>query len=217
MQTIYGYKDFILSLGYKAEVIKEYFYNYDAYASDYKINLGSKKIEKINTHNETDWDVTMVDTGIDSLKGARIKRVEDYLDDVNLLTYGDGVADINIDKLVAFHKKHNKMITITGVYPPARFGELIEEDGKLISFEEKPQVSSGLINGGFMVFNKELVDHLTTDEDCDFEIGPLEKLAHKGEVMVNKHFSKWECVDNERDLIHLNHLWKHNKAFWKVW
>lgn len=213
----YGYKDFVLSLGYKAEIIKEYFYNYSAYSNDYSINLGSRKIEKIFNHNEADWNVTLVDTGVDTLKGARVKRIENYLDDVNMLTYGDGVANINIEKLVQFHKSHNKIITITGVHPPARFGEIIQKDGKLISFEEKPQTSVGLINGGFMIFNKELLNYLTIDEKCDLEYGPFDILAEKEEIMVYKHPDKWECVDTERDLVHLNKLWKENKAFWKIW
>ena len=213
----YGYKDFVLSLGYKAEIIKEYFYNYSAYSNDYSINLGSKKIEKIYSHNEADWNVTLVDTGVDTLKGARIKRIENYLDDVNMLTYGDGVADINIEELMKFHKSHNKIVTITGVHPPARFGEIVEENGNLISFDEKPQTSVGLINGGFMVFNKELLNYITADEKCDLEHGPFDKLVEKGEIMVYKHPDNWECVDTERDLVHLNKLWKENKAFWKIW
>ena len=213
----YGYKDFVLSLGYKAENIKEYFYNYNAYSNDYTINLGTKKIKKIYNHNETDWNVALVDTGIDTLKGARVKKVEQYLDDVNMLTYGDGLADINIKKLVEFHNSHNKIITISGVHPPARFGEIIEKDGKLISFEEKPQTSIGLINGGFMVFDKKLLDYLTVDEKCDLEYGPFDELAKKEQIMVYKHFGKWECVDTERDLVHLNKLWNKNNAFWKLW
>jgi len=213
----YGFKDFIISLGYKAEVIKEYFYNYNIYNNDYSINLGTKKITRFNNHNEADWNVTLIDTGVDTLKGARIKRLEKYLDDVNMVTYGDGISDININKLVEFHKSHNKTITISGVHPPARFGEITETNGKLMYFKEKPEYSGGLINGGFMVFNKKLLDYLSVDENCDFEIGPLEKLANEGEVMVYKHSGKWECVDHGRDLVQLNKLWNENKAFWKVW
>jgi len=213
----YGYKDFVLSLGYKAETIKEYFYNYNVYSNNYVINLGTKNIEKVQNHNENDWNVALVDTGVDTLKGARVKRIENYLDDVNMLTYGDGVADIDIDELVKFHRSHNKILTISGVHPPARFGEIIEENGKLISFDEKPQTSVGLINGGFMIFDRELLNYLTRDEKCDLECGPFDKLAKKGEIMVYKHSGNWECVDTERDLLHLNTLWKENKAFWKVW
>jgi glucose-1-phosphate cytidylyltransferase len=213
----YGYKDFIISLGYKAEVIKEYFYNYDIYNSDYRINLGTKEINLINNQEEADWIVTLVDTGLDTLKGARIKRLEKYLDDINMITYGDGVADINIANLIEFHKSHNKILTITGVHAPARFGEIIEKNNKIISFQEKPELSGGSINGGFMVFNRKLLDYLTTDEKCDFEKGPLEKLAQKGEIMLYKHPGKWACMDHERDVVYLNKLWNENKAFWKVW
>jgi glucose-1-phosphate cytidylyltransferase len=213
----YGYKDFIISLGYKAEVIKEYFYNYDIYNSDYRINLGTKEIKLLNNQEEADWIVTLVDTGLDTLKGARIKRLEKYLDDINMITYGDGVADINIANLIEFHKSHNKILTITGVHAPARFGEIIEKNNKIISFQEKPELSGGSINGGFMVFNRKLLDYLTTDEKCDFEKGPLEKLAQKGEIMLYKHPGKWACMDHERDVVYLNKLWNENKAFWKVW
>jgi glucose-1-phosphate cytidylyltransferase len=215
--SFYGFKDFILSLGYKADVIKEYFYNYSAYTDDYLINLGTHTISHISKHDESDWNVTLVDTGLNTLKGARIKRVEQYLDNVNMMTYGDGVADINVNKLVQFHLSHKKMVTISGVYPPARFGEIIEDNGLLISFEEKPQTSVGLINGGFMVFNKGLLDYLSTDENCDLEYGTFEKLAKQQEIMVYRHDGNWECVDTERDLVHLNKLWNENKAFWKVW
>lgn len=213
----FGYNDFILSLGYKAEIIKEYFYNYNIYMNDFTINLGTKEKNILNEHDETHWNVTLIDTGIDTLKGARVKRIESYLDNVNMLTYGDGVADINIKELVDFHNSHGKTISITGVHPPARFGEIIEKDGQLIAFEEKPQTSIGLINGGFMIFNKELLDYLSDDEKCDLEYGSFEVLAREKEIMVYKHQGKWECVDNERDLIHLNKLWSQNKAFWKLW
>jgi len=213
----YGYKDFIISLGYKAEVIKEYFYNYDIYNSDYRINLGTKEINLLNNQEEADWIVTLVDTGLDTLKGARIKRLEKYLDDINMITYGDGVADINIANLIEFHKSHNKILTITGVHAPARFGEIIEKNNKIISFQEKPELSGGSINGGFMVFNRKLLDYLTTDEKCDFEKGPLEKLAQKGEIMLYKHPRKLAFMDHERDVVYLNKLWNENKAFWKVW
>ncbi|GAG40688.1 unnamed protein product, partial [marine sediment metagenome] len=148
---------------------------------------------------------------------ARIKRVERYLDDINMVTYGDGLADIDINNLVEYHKSHNKIITITGVHPPSRFGEIIENGGRLITFHEKAQTSVGIINGGFMVFDRRLLDCLTTDENCDLEYGPFEELAKTGEIMVYKHEGQWECVDTERDLRHLNTLWAKNQAFWKVW
>jgi len=215
--SCFRYNDFILSLGYKAEIIKEYFYNYNAYANDFFINLGTKEITRFNSHHEMDWNISLIDTGLHSLKGARIKRLEKYLDDVNMVTYGDGLADIDIDGLVKFHFSHRKMVTISGVYPPARFGEIVEKNGQLVSFEEKPQTSVGLINGGFMVFNRKLLDYLKVDEDCDLEYGAFEVLAKKHEIMVYKHIGHWECVDTQRDLNHLNKLWNEGKAFWKMW
>jgi len=214
----YGINEFVICLGYKGDVIKDYFLHYEARNNDFTIGLGSSNLEFHNGHGEEDWKVTLVDTGLNTLKGGRIKRIEEYLDDdINLLTYGDGVADVNIDDLIEFHKSHGKMVTITGVHPPARFGELIEEDNVVKSFEEKPQTSQGLINGGYMVFNKELLSYLRPDEDCDFEIGPLESLSKEGKVMVYKHKGNWECMDHERDVKHLNTLWNNNNAFWKVW
>lgn len=214
----YGYNDFIISLGYKQEMLKEYFYNYNIFANDFSINLNSKETTIINHHNEAEWKISLVDTGINTLKGARIKRLEKYLDDdLTMVTYGDGVADVNINKLLDFHKSHGKLFTITGVCPPARFGEIIENNGKLTSFQEKPQTSQGLISGGFFVFNNNFLKHLTYNRDCDLEYGVFEKLAKLGEIMVYKHSSQWACVDTERDLKHLNDLWNNGKAFWKIW
>ena len=160
----------------------------------------------------------MVDTGQNTLKGGRIKRVEKYLDDdTNMVTYGDGIADIDISKLVEFHKSHSKMITITGVNPPARFGELEVNKGNVNSFIEKSDSSKNEINGGYMVFNRELLDHLTDDENCDFEFSTLENLTKLGQVMMYKHNGQWECMDHERDVIYMNKLLTDNKAFWKVW
>ena len=216
--SYYGLNDFIISCGVKANVIKNYFMNYELYNEDLTIDMSSKEIAYHKIKNDQKWKVTLSDTGLNTLKGARIKRVEKYLDnEVNMVTYGDGVADINIKELLKFHKSHGKTITLTGVHPPARFGEIIEKDGKVISFEEKPQTSVGLINGGFMVFNKNLLEYLDDDEACDFEAGPLEELAKNGEVMVYKHQGQWGCMDHLRDVEHLNNLWNSKNAFWKVW
>jgi len=215
--SYYGFNDFIISCGVKAQVIKNYFANYESYSDDFTIDMGTNTIKYHSKHKEKNWKVTIVDTGLNTLKGARIKRVEKYLDgDINMLTYGDGVADIDINKLVEFHMSHGKTITITGVHPPARFGELIEKNGQLVSFSEKPQISVGLINGGYMVFNKKLMNYLSEDEKCDFEVGALERLVNDKQVMVYKHQGNWECMDHERDVEHLNHLWNTNNAFWKV-
>ena len=134
-----------------------------------------------------------------------------------MITYGDGVADIDIIKLLNFHKQNSKTLTLSGVFPPSRFGEIKEKDGQVISFSEKPQTSSGLINGGFMVFEKKMLDILNLNDDCDFEYKVLEELVKLNEVMVYKHNGSWECMDNQRDMEHLNNLWKSKKAFWKTW
>ena len=213
----YGYNEFIIALGVMSDVIKNYFINYEMQNSDFTISLSNGDVEYHNSCREN-WKVTLVDTGINTLKGGRLKRVSKYLnDDTNMLTYGDGLTDANINHILKFHKAHKKIVTMTGVYPPARFGELSEEDGKVIKFQEKPQASTGLINGGYMVFNERLLDFLSEDENCDLEFGAIEKLTKKNEVMVYKHEGNWECMDHERDVVHLNKLWIKGSAFWKKW
>lgn len=214
----HGYDDFILCLGYKSNVIKDYFYHYRNYNNDFCIDLANSEI---SYHGEKDCDrfrVTLVDTGLPNLKGSRLKQIEKYLDDdLNFLTYGDGVANVNIKQLLEFHKAHGKLVTITGVRPPSMFGEMLEENGLVLSFEEKPQTSKGLINGGYMVFHRNLMSYLSEDPQCDFEFGPLEKLAAQSQVMTYKHDGLWECADTPRDLEHLNKLWREGKAFWNIW
>ena len=213
----FGFNDFIICLGYKGNIIKDYFYNYKINSSDFTVDLNKDKVIFHDSHNE-DWKVTLVDTGDQTLKGGRIKRIEKYLDDdVNMLTYGDGVSNINMKDLLDFHNSHNRYVTVTGVRPPSMFGEIIENNGEVTLFEEKPQTSKGLINGGFMVFDREMLDYLSSDEDCDFEFGPLHQLVDQNQVMTYKHNGLWECADTIRDVVHLNNLWNKNKAFWKVW
>jgi len=214
----YGFNDFIIALGVKGHIIKDYFYNFEILNNDFTVELAESKITYHNKHNEADWKVTLIDTGQNTLKGSRIKRLDKYLDeDANMLTYGDGVADISLNKLFDFHKKHGKIITFTGVHPSGRFGEFEEKNNQVVTFKEKPSQDKAYINGGFMVFNKELLNYLTEDEKCDFEFGALEKLATEGEVMVFKHDGDWECMDHERDVQYLNELWNGKKAFWKIW
>lgn len=218
MYSQYGINEFIICLGYKGKVIKDYFLNYKTIRNDFTIDYSNDSIDFHNDYSENDWKVTLVNTGYETLKGGRLKKVERYLDDdINLLTYGDGVSDVNIDKLIKFHKESKKIVTISGVHPPARFGELKLEGDELTSFEEKSQTSQGYINGGFMVFNKELLDYLTTDDNCDLEYDVFEKLAREGKMAMYKHDGLWACMDTERDIDRLNYLWKHNKAFWKNW
>ena len=214
----YGFNNFIVALGVKGEVIKDYFLNFEVLSNDFTVNLKTNEITYHNKHDEAGWKVTLIDTGLNTLKGGRIKRIEKYLDDeINMLTYGDGVANINIQSLLEYHKNHNKTLTITGVNAPSRFGEIVEEGGKVQSFMEKPQMSVGIVNGGYMVFNRNLLEYLSQDENCDFEFGALEELAKAGEVMVYKHTGEWDCMDHERDVQYLNKLWNENKAFWKIW
>lgn len=214
----YGIKEFVICLGYKSSVIKDYFLHYEGYNNDFTVDFMDSSVTLHNNHDEKDWKVTLIDTGIDALKGARLKKIEKYLDDdLNLLTYGDGVADINIHDLIDFHNKIGKMVTISGVHPPARFGELQAEGDILSTFKEKAQTSVGLINGGYMVFHKSLLNYLTEDNSCDLEYGVFETLAAQGEIAVYKHNGLWACMDNERDMHYLNKLWKNNQAFWKVW
>ncbi|MEW5910862.1 MAG: glucose-1-phosphate cytidylyltransferase [Thermodesulfobacteriota bacterium] len=216
--SCFGYHDFIISCGYKANVLKEYFYNYYVYDNDFTIDYRTKRLQIHYRQDGAPWSVTVADTGLNSLKGARLKRIEKYLDEgANMITYGDGVSNVDLRKLVEFHNRHGKVITITGVHPPSRFGEIIEKDGRITSFLEKPQTSIGIINGGFMVFNRKLLDYLSLDEKCDLEYGPFEQLAREEEIMVFTHSGQWECVDTERDLNHLNKLWNEGKAFWKIW
>lgn len=216
--SAFGVNEFVILLGYKGQVIKNYFYNYYSNNRNFEINLATGETSFLENNNKEDWKVTLLDTGVDNLKGSRIKQAESLMGETNFMTYGDGVCNVDLSKLLAFHKDHGKTVTMTGVYPPSRFGELNIEGDTVVSFEEKPQISTGgLINGGFMVFNKKLTDNLTLEKDCDFEFGPLEELATNKEIKVFKHSGDWECVDTERDLKHLNKIWDNNKAFWKKW
>jgi glucose-1-phosphate cytidylyltransferase len=211
----YGFKDFILCLGYKGELIKEYFYNYEILNNDFTIELGKHKMQPHNSHGEFGWKITLIDTGEKALKGARLKRIEKYIDsDIFMITYGDGVADINISDLLKFHNSHGKIATLTGVRPPSRFGTLSIEGDKVKKFIEKPQAIEGLINGGFFVFNKKIFNYLIDDDLCDLEIGTLDKLAVENELMVYKHLGDWMCMDTIRDMEYLNKLWLSGKAFW---
>jgi glucose-1-phosphate cytidylyltransferase len=216
--SFYGFNDFIICLGVKGNVIKDYFYHYNIKNNDFTINLSNRDIKFHDDQINEQWKVTLIDTGLNTLKGGRIKRIEKYLDsDTNMLTYGDGVANIDILKLLDFHKSHGKILTITGVHAPSRFGEIREKNGKILLFREKPQTSVGLINGGFMVFNNEFLNYLTPNEDCDLERGAFEELANEGEIMVYKHEGNWGCMDHERDVSYLNKIWNKRSAYWKIW
>ncbi len=214
----YGLKDFILALGYKGSMIKEYFFNYEYLNNDFTIELGAQKTSIHPLHDEDGWKVTLADTGEKTLKGGRLKRVQKYINgDDFCVTYGDGLADVDIKALINFHKSHGKIATISGVNITSRFGELKIDGNRVSQFSEKPDNAPGFINGGYMVLNRRIWDRLTDDESCDLEYGVFEQLAREGELMVWKHPGNWQCMDNIRDMDYLNGIWNSGKAFWKVW
>jgi len=217
--AFYGYNDFVLCLGYKGEAIKEYFYHYEIMANDFQVTLGQNNAFQIfHNHQEKDWKIILSDTGDKALKGARLKRIEKYIDSEDfMVTYGDGVADIDIPRLIAFHNSHGKIATLTGVKPLSRFGELQVEGEKVRAFTEKPQSDEGLINGGFFIFRRKIFDYLEDNDDCDLEYGALEALAKEDQLMVYRHDSFWACMDTYRDMEYLNRLWSEGKALWKKW
>jgi len=210
----FGYKDFYLALGYKSKVIKEYFYNYEILNSDFKINLDNKEIIPFNQSNK-DWNINLIDTGINTMTGGRLKRLKKYIgNETFLLTYGDAVTDLNINDVVNYHKIHKKMVTITGVRPPARFGELtINKNNEVIEFKEKPNVQEGWINGGFFVIEPEFLDYIKDDSSI-LEKEPLEKIASSNELIAYLHEGFWHCIDTKRDKDNLEELIKSGLKKW---
>jgi glucose-1-phosphate cytidylyltransferase len=213
----HGFKNFVLALGFKGEIIKDYFINYHPLTSDVTVDLSSGKITYANTTAE-DWVVQMVDTGRQSLTGGRLHRLEHMLRPAGtfMLTYGDGVADVNVQALVAFHQQHGRLATVTAVRPPARFGGIICRDDQVVEFKEKPQTEEGWINGGFMVFEPGVFDYLHGDATV-LEEDPLENLARDGQLMAYKHHGFWHCMDTLRDRNALDDLWRRGRAPWQIW
>jgi glucose-1-phosphate cytidylyltransferase len=203
----YGHKDFYIALGYKAEVIKEYFLNYHTLNSDFTVDLASGGVQPLQV-NPVDWRVTLVNTGDRSMTGGRVKRMQPFIgNETCLLTYGDGVADIDLNALLAFHRSHGKMVTISAVRPAARFGELKLNGGLVSSFQEKPQLHEGWINGGFFVFEPEFFNLIEGDETL-LEREPLEQATKAGELMAYHHDGFWHCMDTKRDHELLESLWE---------
>lgn len=213
----FGHSEFLPALGYKGEVIKDYFLNFSHLSKDFSIELKSRKIENV-TEVQEDWKVHLIDTGKDSMTGGRLFRLKPYLknEETFMLTYGDGLCDVNISKLLEFHKSHKKIATVTAVRPPARFGALEINEGKVVDFHEKPQVGEGWINGGFFIFNKEIFNYLK-DESTVLEKEPLEKLTKDGQLMAYQHSGFWHCMDTIRDRDALEKMWSIGEASWKVW
>jgi glucose-1-phosphate cytidylyltransferase len=215
----YGYLDFVMCLGYRGQMIKEYFLSYEALNNDFTICLGEKhQLEYHEAHEEQDFRVTLADTGPNSMTGSRVKQIEKYIkSDTFMVTYGDGVSDVNIEELLAFHKSHGRIATVTAFQPYSRFGILqLNNDDVVQRFSEKPQ-NEGWANAGFMVFNREFFDYLSSDVDCVMEQTPLERLAQKGELVAFKHKGFFYPMDTYRDYTHLNQLWNESKAPWAVW
>lgn len=211
----FGHKDFYVALGYKAELIKEYFLNYRSLNTDFTVDLATGAVSPHDT-DDTDWRVTLVNTGISSMTGGRVKRLQSFIgDEPFMLTYGDGVADIDLNALLNFHRNHGKMVTVTAVHPAARFGELKIESDQVSSFQEKPQMGKGWINGGYFVIEPEFFELIEGDETI-LERAPLEKAAQLGELMAYRHEGFWQCMDTKRDRDLLEELWQSGKAAWKL-
>ncbi len=210
----YGCKEFVLCLGYKGDVIKNYFLEYDLVHSDFTVRLGTKEITRHSVfHDESDWQVTLAETGQQTMTGGRIKRIEKYIDgETFMMSYGDGLANVDVRRLLKFHREKGKIATVTAVRPMARFGELSLDGDLAESFHEKPQIASGWINGGFFVFQKRVFDYL--DEDCVLEKEPMERLAAEKQMAVYKHSGYWRCMDTYRDLEALNQDWTSGHPGW---
>lgn len=218
----FGIKDFVMCLGYQGGAIKDFFLNYRANISDFTVDFGSKgEVNYEKTHEQIDWQVTLAETGAETLTGSRVKKIERYVgdDETFMLTYGDGVSDIDLDKLLAFHRAQGKIMTVSGVRPPSRFGELeCAEDGLITEFNEKPQATGGRISGGFFVCQRELFDYLDADRDDEtLETDPMRRIAADGQMMMYRHDGFWQCMDTFRDYSLLNDLNDRGEAPWILW
>ena len=210
----FNHKDFYLALGYKAEIIKEYFLHYRTLNANFTVDLGTGAIMP-HQLDEVDWRVTLVDTGLQTMTGGRVKRMQSYIgNETCLLTYGDGVSDVDLDHLVTFHKQHGKLVTVTAVHPGARFGELQIQDQQVTSFQEKPQTLQGWINGGYFVLEPGFFELIEADQTI-LERDPLEQAAQLGELMAYQHNGFWQCMDTKRDRDNLESVWKSGAAPWK--
>jgi glucose-1-phosphate cytidylyltransferase len=214
-----GLRDFVLCLGYKGNMIKEYFLNYEAMSNDFTISIGKRQaVDFHDAHAEPEFRVCLADTGQETMTGARLKRVARYLDgDTFVLTYGDGVADVNIEALLEFHRSHGKLATVTTVRPTSRFGIVdLEKDGRVSRFAEKPR-SQDWASAGFFVFDRRVLNYLDEGDDCVLEQGPVQRLSADGELMAYRHEGFFAAMDTYREYQYLNELWAKGDAPWKVW
>ncbi len=213
----HGVNEFIIAAGYKAEVIKEYFLNFYAINNDITIDLSNGKTV-IHDGNQPNWKIHIMDTGLNTQTGGRLRRLGKWLEneDVFMFTYGDGVADINIDDLLAFHRSHGKLATVTTVRAPARFGRIGFDGDSISEFYEKPKTAEGWINGGYFILNPKVIDYIDND-DSIWERTPIEKLARDGQLMGYRHYGFWSCMDTLKEKNYLEDLWNTDKAPWKIW
>lgn len=210
----FGHTDFYVALGYKSEVIKDYFLNYKLLNSSFTMDLATGKATP-HVEQDVDWKINLIDTGLNSMTGGRVKRMQPWIgNETFMLTYGDGVANVNIDKLIKFHRSHGKMVTMTAVHPVPRFGELKIEDDQIIDFREKPNMGQGWINGGYFIIEPDFFDLIEGDETI-LEKNPLETVAELGQLMAYKHEDFWQCMDSKRDRDLLEELWQLDQAPWK--
>jgi glucose-1-phosphate cytidylyltransferase len=214
-----GINRFVLCLGYKSWVIKRYFLDYHLANSDFRVDLRKPDmIRVLESAADEGWEVVLAETGLDAMTGCRVKRIEKYINGDNfLLTYGDGVADVDISALLTFHRHHGRIATVTTVRPPSRFGEIELDGNRVVEFDEKPAVARGFINGGFFVLNRQVFARLPDDPALVFEQSPLKQLAHDGELMAFRHEGFWQPMDSSRDHKLLNELWNSGSAPWKTW
>jgi len=212
----YGYNEFVVALGYKGEIIKDYFLNYHLMSSCLTVNTGTGEVDRHHQTSEN-WTVHLLDTGPETNTGGRVKRVAEFIgDEPFMLTYGDGVGNVNIPALVELHQSQNRMATLTAVRPPARFGQMVLNDGRVIEFKEKPQIGEGWINGGFFVLQPEIVNYIDGDQ-TSWEFDSLENIAAIGGLSAYEHHGFWQSMDTLRDVNLLNRLWQEGNAPWKIW
>ena len=215
----FGHADFYIALGYKGHYIKKYMFEYSAFEGDLSLDLRSGRVSNGGGNPKTvpDWRVHLIDTGLNTNTGGRIKRLAPHLSDATFfLTWGDGVSDVDLDRLLAFHRHHGKLCTVTAVRPPARFGHLVFDGDRVADFNEKPQAAEGWINGAFFVCEPQIFDYIEGD-DTQFERAPMERLARDGQLMAFKHDGFWQCMDTLRDKVRLQELWDAGSPPWKSW
>ena len=212
----YGYRDFAIGLGYKGEYIKRWFSDYSALGGSMSVNTGSGVVRRYR-QDLPDWNVDLIDTGLHTMTGGRIKRLAQWMgNDTFAMTWGDGVADVDLDATLAFHRKHGKLATMTAVRPPARYGHIEFDGDQVVEFSEKPQTGEGWINGAFFILEPGVCDYIGGD-DVMFEHEPLRRLAADGQLMAYRHNSFWQCMDTLREKQILQNMWEGGKAPWKIW